>query len=53
MRELVHRMHPEDLDAATAWLASQPVPEGAELEISFEHSPPLECGSIEQGSHSP
>jgi cytochrome c553 len=53
MRQLVHRMHPEDLDAATAWLASQAVPEGAEPETSFEHSPPLECGSILQGSHSP
>jgi cytochrome c553 len=53
MGQLVHRMHPEDLDAATAWLASQPVPAGAEPEISFEHSPSLECGSILQGSHSP
>jgi hypothetical protein len=53
MRQLVHRMHPEDLDAAAAWLASQAVPEGAEPETSFEHSPSMECGSIVQGSHSP
>jgi cytochrome c553 len=53
MGQLVHRMHPEDLDATTAWLASQPVPEGAEPETSFEQSPPLRCGSILQGNQPP
>jgi len=53
MAQLVHRMHPDDLDAATAWLASQAVPEGAEPDTSFEHTPELQCGSILQGTHSP
>lgn len=53
MGELVRRMRNEDLDAATAWLASQAVPEGEEPEISFEQSPPLHCGSIEQGVRAP
>ena len=53
MGELVRRMRNEDLDAATAWLASQAVPEGQEPEGSFEHSPPLHCGSIEQGTRAP
>jgi cytochrome c553 len=46
MREIVHRMHTEDLNAATAWLASQPVPEDAEPAVSFETTPALRCGSI-------
>jgi cytochrome c553 len=53
MAQLVHRMRPDDLDAATAWLASQAVPVGAEPETSFERSPPLQCGSILQGTRSP
>jgi cytochrome c553 len=53
MHELVHRMHAEDLDAATAWLASQPVPDGGEPEIAFAQAPPLKCGSIVQGSPAP
>jgi cytochrome c553 len=53
MGELVRRMRNEDLDAVTAWLASQAVPEGLEPEASFEHSPPLHCGSIEQGALAP
>jgi cytochrome c553 len=53
MRELVHRMRPDDLDAVTAWLASQAVPNGVEPDASFENPPPLQCGSILQGSHSP
>ena len=53
MGELVRRMRNEDLDAATTWLASQPVPEGQEPEATFEHPPPLHCGSIEQGSRTP
>jgi len=53
MGEIVRRMRNEDLDAATAWLASQSVPEGTEPETSFEHTPPLDCGSIQQGSRAP
>jgi cytochrome c553 len=53
MAELVHRMRPEDLNAATAWLASQPVPDDAEAEQAFEHPPPLDCGSILHGDQVP
>ena len=53
MGQLVRRMHPEDLDAATAWLASQAVPEGMEPDTAFAHSPSLQCGSILQGNPAP
>jgi len=46
MREIVQRMRTEDLNAATAWLASQPVPDDAEPAPSFEATPQLQCGSI-------
>lgn len=51
MSEVVHRMRPDDLSSATAWLASQPVPDDAQPDSSFENPPPLKCGSIHQGSH--
>ncbi len=50
MREIVQRMRPDDLNAATAWLASQTVPDDAEPDTSFETTPRLKCGSIIQGS---
>jgi cytochrome c553 len=53
MRELVQRMRPDDLNAATTWLASQAVPDDADPDTSFENPPPLECGSIKQGSRAP
>ena len=53
MGQLVRRMHPEDLDAATAWLASQAIPAGVEPDTAFAHSPSLQCGSILQGNPSP
>jgi cytochrome c553 len=53
MRELVQRMRPDDLNAAATWLASQAVPDDAQPETSFENPPPLECGSIKQGSRAP
>jgi len=53
MHELVQRMRPDDLNAATTWLASQAVPDDAQPETAFENPPPLECGSIEQGSRAP
>ncbi len=52
MKQIVQRMRAEDLNAATAWLASQPVPDNAELDPSFETTPPLKCGSIIQGGQS-
>ena len=53
MQELVKRMRPEDLNAAATWLASRAVPDGVDAETSFESPPPLDCGSIQQGSRSP
>ncbi len=53
MAELVHRMRPDDLSAATAWLASQSVPDNAEPDTSFEKTPPLKCGSILDARQSP
>jgi cytochrome c553 len=53
MKELVGRLRPEDLNAAAAWLASQAVPDGEEPDTAFDSPPPLECGSIQQGSRSP
>ena len=46
MAEIVRRMGPEDVNAATAWLAMQAVPEDAEPDQAFEQPPPLKCGSI-------
>lgn len=46
MKEIVQRMRTEDLHAATAWLASQSVPEDGEPAASFDTTPALQCGSI-------
>jgi cytochrome c553 len=53
MAEIVHRMRPEDVGAATAWLAMQAVPEDAEAEQAFEHPPPLKCGSFPPSDSAP
>jgi cytochrome c553 len=52
MAEVVRRLSPADLNAATAWLASQVVPADAAPEATFEHPPPLECGSITPSAQS-
>jgi len=46
MAQIVQRLSPEDIDAVTAWLAAQTVPDDARPEEHFERSPPLTCGSI-------
>jgi cytochrome c553 len=53
MAEIVHRMRPEDLSAATAWLAMQTVPEDAQADQDFERPPPLKCGSIPRAGSVP
>ena len=53
MAELVHRMRPDDLNAAAVWLAAQTVPDDAEPDVSFADRPPLKCGSILQANRSP
>jgi cytochrome c553 len=46
MAEIVHRMSLEDVNAATAWIAMQAVPEPAQPDPAFDHPPLLKCGSI-------
>ncbi|MGB6451329.1 MAG: hypothetical protein WBE92_11300 [Steroidobacteraceae bacterium] len=53
MAEIVRRLRPGDVNAATAWLAMQAVPDDAQVEQTFEHPPPLECGSIPNGGRGP
>jgi cytochrome c553 len=47
MAQIARRLRPQDMAAATAWLASQSVPDGSQAQAVFTHSPPLHCGSIE------
>jgi cytochrome c553 len=53
MAQIVQRLSPEDLAAATAWLAAQPVPNNAFPEQRFERPPPLTCGSIRNADAAP
>jgi len=53
MAQIVQRMTPQDLIAATAWLATQPVPANAHPEETFAQPPPLKCGSIPSGERVP
>jgi cytochrome c553 len=53
MAEVVQRMRPEDVNAATAWLAMQAVPDDTGPEDTFEHPPSLKCGSFLQGGQPP
>jgi cytochrome c553 len=54
MAEIIKRMKPGDLNAAAAWLASQPPPSSEAIpETAFERPPPLTCGSIENAERTP
>lgn len=46
MAEVVRRLSAADVSAATAWLASQPVPGDARADAAFASPPPLKCGSL-------
>lgn len=46
MAEIVHRLRPADVNAATAWLATQRVPADAVPDTAFVRPPPLRCGSL-------
>jgi cytochrome c553 len=46
MAEVVRRLSASDVNAATAWLASQSVPAGEAPEPGFARPPPLKCGSF-------
>jgi cytochrome c553 len=49
MAEIAQRLAPEDLDAVSAWLASQAVPVDARAP-ALRLDPPLRCGSLEPRS---
>jgi cytochrome c553 len=53
MAEIVKDMRPEDLAAATAWLAAQSVPADAHPDAQFEQPPPRSCGSIRETEPNP
>jgi cytochrome c553 len=53
MAKIAQRMRPDDVNAATAWLARQAVPDDTGPEQSFEHPPALDCGSIPPGGPAP
>jgi cytochrome c553 len=53
MAEITHRMGPDDVNAVTAWLAMQAVPEGGEPDSAFEHPPELKCGSLSSAGQQP
>jgi cytochrome c553 len=46
MAKIASRLAPSDIEAVSAWLASQPVPTGGKPATSFTQRPPLTCGSI-------
>jgi cytochrome c553 len=53
MAALAPRMRSEDVEAVTAWLASQAVPDDTEPDGTFAHPPPLTCGSIPEAQQAP
>ena len=46
MATIAKRLHPEDIGALGAWVASQVPPSDTAPDASFEKTPPLDCGSI-------
>jgi cytochrome c553 len=50
MAVIAQRLQPADVDAVSAWLASQPVPVPAAPRHEPLTAPPLRCGSVEPGS---
>jgi cytochrome c553 len=53
MAEVVQRMRPEDVNAVTAWLAAQAVPDDTGPAQTFEHPPSLHCGSVPEEGQLP
>lgn len=46
MATIASRLLPQDIEAVSAWLSSQPVPAGGKAATTFAAKPPMECGSI-------
>jgi cytochrome c553 len=53
MADIVLHMNQQDVAAATAWLASQSVPDDAAPENDFAKPPPIACGSIRNAEPAP
>lgn len=49
MAKIIARLSPDDIAAATAWLASQTVPTDSAPATSLPGKRPMSCGSISQG----
>lgn len=46
MATIASRLSPQDIEAVSAWLSSQPVPAGGKPATNFSAKPPMDCGSI-------
>lgn len=46
MATIASRLLPQDIEAVSAWLSSQPVPADGKAAPAFVAKPPIECGSI-------
>lgn len=46
MATIASRLSPQDIEAVSAWLSSQPVPAGGKAATTFAEKPPMACGSI-------
>lgn len=51
MAKIASRLTPSDIEAVSAWLASQPVQAGGQPATAFTQRPPLTCGSIPGADH--
>ncbi|KAF1043326.1 MAG: Cytochrome c4 [Herbaspirillum frisingense] len=50
MATIAHALTPEDINAASSWLAAQPVPPSSAPAASLPASLPMACGSMTQSS---
>ena len=50
MAAIVRELGPRDINAVSAWLATQTVPIGVKADEAFEVDPPRTCGSISQAA---
>lgn len=48
MAAIAKQLQPEDVSAISAWLSSQPVPDGGKPETASAQKLPLRCGGVDQ-----
>lgn len=48
MAAIAKQLQPEDVSAISAWLSSQPVPDGGKPEAASARAMPLRCGGVDQ-----